>query len=298
MEPRPVPRRRGELADPADEPANVAGQDLAGRAELLRHVVDEPVREHVDALEYHLFRVAVPLVAALRVQRDREQRRAGLVLVPDHLGHGQPAGTGHRGEHRLADAVAHCRVQETAVGSRQRIQPFGQCPEPLAQVGADERRRDDPLDGGHRVPRGEQRVATAGPAVLHRRAVAELDSAVVEFEQHRGGLTRLPHPAEAGNQRLPRVVEPVVASAGPDGQLVVEEEAGLDRDREYAGDAHHAAVSAATNSASSSRLARSLTRLPSSMSWMISATLLKIGPLKSRSTSSISVLRLRTTRSR
>ena len=59
-----------------------------------------------------------------------------------------------------------------------------------------------------------------------------------------------------------------------------------------------AAERPAAKSASSSRLARSLTRRPASMSWMISATLLKMGPLISRRTSSISVLRLRTTRSR
>jgi hypothetical protein len=104
--------------------------------------------------------------------------------------------------------------------------------------------------------------------------------------------------AEAGDPGLPRVVEPVVSGAGPDGQLVIEEEAGPHGDGEHLGDAHQAAGSAATNSASSSRFARSLTRLPSSMSWMISATLLKMGPLMSRSISSISVLRLRTTRSR
>ena len=204
----------------------------------------------------------------------------------------------HRSEYGLADAVAHGGVEQTAVGAGQRIHPFGHCPEPLAQVGVPQRRRDDLFDGGDGVPRGEKRVAAAGPAVLHRRAVAELDPAVVEQEQHRHGLPRLPHPAEAGNPGLSRVVEPVVARAGPDGQLVIEEEASADRDREHVDDAHHAAGSAATNSASSSRLARSLTRLPSSMSWMISATLPKIGPLMSRSISSISVLRLRTTRSR
>ena len=169
---------------------------------------------------------------------------------------------------------------------------------PSAEVGVPQRGRDDLLDDGGRVAGGEQRVAAAGPAVLHRRAVAELDPAVVEQEQHRHRLAGLPHPAEAGGQGLAGVVEPVVGGPGPDRELVVEEEAGLDGDREHVDDAHQAAGSSATKSASSSRLARVLTRRPSSMSWMISATLLKIGPLMSRSISSISVLRLRTTRSR
>ena len=88
------------------------------------------------------------------------------------------------------------------------------------------------MDEGGRVGGGEQRVAAAGPAVLHRRAVAELDPAVVQQEQHRQRLAGLPHPAEAGGQRRAGVVEPVVAGPGPDRELVVEEEAGLDGDRE------------------------------------------------------------------
>jgi len=94
-----------QAVDALAEPADVAGHLGAARAHLFRQVVDEDVGQRGDAPDDHLFRVALPLVAALGVERHRLPRRWQIPLAGDHLGHGRAPVQGHGRQQRLADPM-------------------------------------------------------------------------------------------------------------------------------------------------------------------------------------------------
>ena len=152
-----------EGQDAVAHPADVGRQVLAVRPELGATLLISPCGSTSTPLEDHLVDVVVAVVPGLDEQPHRAQVRAGVVLVPQHLGHGHPARPGHGVEHRLGHPVAERRVQWCAVAAqvvhrRDRVAEGDQLP-------ADQQRRDDV----RRPPGRPRRRRTPRPDHRRRR---------------------------------------------------------------------------------------------------------------------------------
>ena len=82
------------------------------------------------------------------------------------------------------------------------------------------------VNDGDEVPGQEEGIPSARAGVLHGRAVAVGDLAVLQHQHHGDGLAGLAHGGKALGDRIAGVEHAVVARAGLDGPLIVKVEAG------------------------------------------------------------------------
>ena len=208
----------------AGEPADVFLQFAAVAAELLLDVVDQAVGQHVHLLEDHLVDVLVAVVAGLGEDRHWGDADGQAVFLADHLAAEPVLGLGPRVQERLRQSVAEGRVHQSAVEA-ELAEVSGHGAEALDFPPFQE--RTDLLLQKRQIGVGqEERIAAAGPRVLHGGAVAHGDLPILQHQQDGDRLAGGADAGEAGGDGRAGVIEAVVDRPGLDRPLVVEEEGG------------------------------------------------------------------------
>ena len=212
------------LEDAVAQPLDIGGELFAVQAQLGFHVVDQRVGKHLRALDDHLVGVVVAVVAGLGEDRDGRFGHGAAVFVGHDLAHEAAGGLGHRVQQRLGNAVADGGVQALAV-DLDALHHGGELAE-VVGFAADQRGLDVLLDQRDEVLGEEEGIASARAGILHGRAVAPGDLAVLEDEHDGDGLAGLAHGAEALGHGLAGIEGAVVARALLDGALIVKVKTG------------------------------------------------------------------------
>ena len=211
------------LQNAVAQPGDVLGQLLAVLTQLVVHVVDQGVGQHLCALDDHLVGVVVAVVAGLGEDRHGLVGHGAAVFVGHDLAHQATGGLRNCVQQGLGHAVADGGVQALAVDG-DGFHVGGELTEVVGLL-AHELGLDVLVDQRNEVLGEEERVASASAAVLHGRAVAVGDLAILEDQHHGDGFAGLAHGGEALGHGLAHVEHAVVARALLDGALIVKVEA-------------------------------------------------------------------------
>ena len=178
-----------------------------------------PWGKNLGALDDHLVRVAVPVVAGLGEDGDGSLGNSAAVFIGHNLAHEAARGLGNGVQNGLGQAVTQGGVQPLTVYGNGLHVP-AQVPEGIC-LPANQDRLDVAFNQGDKLLRQEQGIPAAGAAVLHGCAVAPGDLPIGQHQHHGNGLARLPHRAEALGHRIAGVEHAVMACAGLNGPLIV-----------------------------------------------------------------------------